>query len=114
MSAGSSVAVLLASDMAQRVIPEPTFDLDLVRRAIREAPLSDRSTDLAPAIDQRHCHAAAPFDSARGGLCVHRRPVLAAGGGSAKIQRSLDQVGEKIRAHIVLVGNHEEHNRRGQ
>src|SRR5262245_8045200 len=50
MPSGSSTAVYLASDIVQKVIPEPTFDLNLARKALREAPLTDRSTDLVPAL----------------------------------------------------------------
>src|SRR6476646_5933590 len=39
MPSGSSVAVILASDVASPVIPEPTHDLVKVRRAITEARL---------------------------------------------------------------------------
>src|SRR4051812_18376895 len=41
LPAGSSVAVYYASDVAEGVIPEPTFDLNLARKSIREAKLSD-------------------------------------------------------------------------
>ncbi len=47
---GSSVALLLASDVADARIPEPTFDLHLARRTIDETHLSDRSTNLLPAL----------------------------------------------------------------
>jgi hypothetical protein len=50
MPAGSATAVYLASDIVNKVIPEPTFDLNLARKALRDAPLTDRSTDLFPAL----------------------------------------------------------------
>src|SRR6185436_10147179 len=43
MPAGSATAVLLASDTVQGAIPEPTFDLNLARKILREAPLTDRA-----------------------------------------------------------------------
>src|SRR5215217_8268752 len=49
MPAGSATAVLLASDLVNGVIAEPTFDFNLARKALREAPLTDRATDLLPA-----------------------------------------------------------------
>lgn len=49
---GSSVAVWLVSDIVRDVIPEPTFDLNLARKSVREAALSDRATELAAAIDR--------------------------------------------------------------
>src|SRR5512132_16568 len=52
MPAGSATAVLLASDIVIGVIPEPTFDFNLARKALREAPLTDRATDLLPAVQR--------------------------------------------------------------
>src|SRR3954463_4267485 len=52
MPAGSATAVFLASDMVNAVIPEPTFDFNLARKVIREAPLSDHGTDLLPGIQK--------------------------------------------------------------
>ncbi len=52
MPGGSATAVFLASDIANGVIAEPTFDLNLARKAIREAPLTDRATDLLPGIQR--------------------------------------------------------------
>ncbi len=52
LSSGSSVAVLLFSDEVRAVIPEPTYDLNLARKVIRDAPLSDRTTDVGPAMSR--------------------------------------------------------------
>lgn len=52
LPAGSSVAVLLASDVVQEEFAEPTFDLGRARGAISEATLTDRGTNLFPAIDR--------------------------------------------------------------
>jgi len=46
---GSSVALILASDIANTAIPQ-TFDLNLVRNTIHNLRLSDRSTDIEPSI----------------------------------------------------------------
>ncbi len=43
---GSSTAVVMASDAPDALIPEPTFDLNLVRGVIHDAKLSGRGTDL--------------------------------------------------------------------
>jgi hypothetical protein len=51
---GSAAAVFLASDGVNAVIPEPTHDLNLARKVVREAPLSDRATDLFAAIEKAH------------------------------------------------------------
>src|ERR1051325_2675471 len=42
MPVGSATAVLFASDTVYGAIPEPTFDFNLVRKILREAPLTDR------------------------------------------------------------------------
>ena len=69
MPAGSATAVFLASDIVNGVIPEPTFDLNLARRIVREAPLTDRATDLFPALNRAVAVAkqAASLDYVSGG-----------------------------------------------
>jgi hypothetical protein len=52
LPSGSSVALLLASDIVNPVIAEPTLDANLVRKVIREARVSDHATDLLPAFKQ--------------------------------------------------------------
>jgi hypothetical protein len=46
----SAAAVFLAGDGVERAIGEPTFDLNLARKTIREAPLSDRAGNVVPAL----------------------------------------------------------------
>ncbi len=50
LPAGSAVAVLLATDTVTPLIPSPTRDLGLARRAVAAAAVTDRSTDLLPAV----------------------------------------------------------------
>ena len=50
LPATSQTAVWLASDVVRGLIPEPTRDLNLARKILREAPLSDRGTRLFPAM----------------------------------------------------------------
>ena len=50
LPATSKTAVWLVSDVARGLIPEPTRDLNLVRKILRDAPLSDRGTRLCPII----------------------------------------------------------------
>src|SRR5438270_11520415 len=50
MPNGSAAAVVLASDLANSVIPEPTHDLTKVRRTIQEARLTSRGSNLYPSI----------------------------------------------------------------
>lgn len=64
LPAGSSVAVLLFSDVVRAAIPEPTYDLNLARKVVRDAALSDRATDVQAVMKQametlgRHASAA--------------------------------------------------------
>ena len=46
---GDALAVVLAGRPARVLLP-PTTDLEAVRRALNEAPITDRSTDLAQAV----------------------------------------------------------------
>jgi hypothetical protein len=47
---GSQVAVLLASDSVDALLREPTHDLNLARKLVRDASLSDGGTNLLPAV----------------------------------------------------------------
>ncbi len=106
---GTAVAVLLANDATQALIAEPTFDRNLVRRTIRNAELSDRSTDLLPAFREARRILANRTGSQRE-LYVftdHQRSAW----------RELPSLGEvlgdgenAVRATVVLVGSAETRN----
>jgi len=109
LRSGSSVAVLLASDIPQPLVPEPTYDLNLVRRVVRNATLSDRPTELG-----------ASFEAALN--ILRKRPLLRGEiylftDGQAlgwrrlgRVRQLLDEARGNIRAYIMLVGHHEEEN----
>ncbi len=109
MPAGSATAVLLASDIVQGAIPEPTFDLNLARKVIREAPLTDRATDVFPAIEKA-------VGTLQGRLAIRKEIYLVTDGQAsgwrqlAEIQRTLEKTKAEIKTHIILVNEHEEHN----
>ncbi len=48
---GSAVGVLLASDIVQGVIDEPTYDLNQAEQAIKDAKVGHHATDLYPAVE---------------------------------------------------------------
>ena len=50
LPANSATAVWLVSDIVHGLIPEPTHDLNLARKTLQAAPLSDRGTHLVPAL----------------------------------------------------------------
>jgi hypothetical protein len=109
MPAGSATAVLLASDAVRGAIPEPTFDLNLARKALREAPLTDRATDVFPALQKA-------IDTLKDRLALRREIYLITDGQSAgwrqltEIQRALERSRSEIKTHVVLVNEHEESN----
>jgi len=109
MPSGSATAVLLASDIANGVIPEPTFDLNLARKAIREAPLTDRASDLLPSV-QRALDTLKPRLGLRKEIYLITDGQLAGWKQMTEIQKLLEVSQRDIRSHIVLVSEHEERN----
>ena len=109
MPAGSATAVFLASDIVQPVIPEPTLDLNLVRKVIREAPLSDRATDIFPALNQA-------LKALEGRLAVRKEIYLVTDGQAsgwrqmAEIQSALEKTRSEIATQVIFVNEHEEQN----
>jgi SAM-dependent methyltransferase len=109
MPAGSATAVLLASDIVNGVIPEPTFDFNLARKAIREAPLTDRATDLLPVVQRA-------LDTLKQRIGVRKELYLITDGQLAgwkqmgEIEKLLENSQRDVRSHIVLVSEHEERN----
>ena len=51
LPSGSAVGVLLASDIVQGVIDEPTYDLNQAEQAIKDAKVGHHATDLYPAVE---------------------------------------------------------------
>jgi hypothetical protein len=109
MPAGSATAVLFASDVVQGAIAEPTFDLNLARKALREAPLTDRATDVFPALHKA-------IDTLKDRLALRREIYLITDGQAAgwrqltEVQRALERSKSEIKTHVILVNEHEEKN----
>jgi hypothetical protein len=109
MPAGSATAVILASDIAIGVIPEPTFDFNLARKAIREAPLTDRGTDLLPSVQRA-------LDTLKQRIGIRKEIYLVTDGQLAgwkqmnEIQKLLESSQREVRSHVVLVSEHEDRN----
>src|SRR5262245_54647560 len=105
MPSGSAAAVFLASDLVQPIIPEPTYDLNLARKVLREAALTDRATDLFPALQKA-------LDTLQGRLALRREIYLITDGQAAgwrqltEIQRALERARTEIKTHIILVNEH--------
>jgi len=106
---GSATAVLLASDVVQGAIPEPTFDMNLARKVIRDAPLTDRATDLLPAIEKA-------IDVLRDRLAIRKEIYLITDGQAvgwsqlSEIQSAFEKTRSEITTHIILTSEHEEQN----
>ncbi len=109
MPGGSAAAVWLASDIVREVIALPTFDLNLARKTIREAPLSDRATDLFPALDKA-------LDYLQGRMVVRKEVFLITDGQAAawrqltEIQKTLEKNKTEVKTHLILVNEHEDQN----
>jgi hypothetical protein len=109
MPAGSATAVFLASDIVNGVVPEPTFDFNLARKVIREAPLSDHGTDLLPGIQKA-------MDTLKERLALRKEVYLITDGQAvgwrqvADIQMTLEKARSEVKTHIILVSEHEERN----
>ncbi len=107
---GSSVCVLFASDYAPTgPIPEPTFDLGLARKTIKEARVSDRATNLYPSLKK----AVDPLRARRAGA----REIYLVTDTQAlgwrqfgEIRKTLDDAQKDLRTHVVLVGSPETQN----
>lgn len=109
MPAGSAMAVFLASDIANGVIPEPTFDLNLARKTIREAPLTDRASDMFPSINTA-------INTLQDRLALRREVYAITDGQSAgwrqlvDIQKLLERSKTEIKSHLIFVNEHETKN----
>lgn len=109
LPAGSAAAVLFCSDVVQPAIPEPTFDLNLARKAIRDGALSDHATDYTPSfrdalnILNRH---AAPRKS------IYLVTDNQATGWKrlADIRAMIDAAKLEVKSRIVIVGEQENRN----
>ena len=106
MEPGSSAAVLLFSDVVRAAIPQPTFDLNLARKIVRDATLSDRGTDVDFVLKQ----AAETLKAAAG-----TKRIYLITDGQAVGWKQFDDITETLRnpdaaTSIVLVGGPETHN----
>ena len=114
LPAGSAAAVFLASDTARPLIGEPTHDLNLARKMVREAQLSDRSSDVYPGIERA-------LETLRNRLAIRKEIYLFTDGQAngwrqmADVQKLLKKAGqsgsaEEVQAHVVLISDREERN----
>jgi|GEM_PF-264952 len=106
---GASVAVWLVSDTVRDVIPEPTHDFALARRAIREAKRTDQGTEWQPALRRA-------VDTLRRQGGLHKQLYVvtdsqAAGWrGLAEARTLLDEAKKDVPACVVTITEGEQRN----
>ncbi len=101
MPGGTSVAVYLASDVAVPLIPEPSYDLNLARKVIREAAVSDRGTSLGTAFQK----AIEVLERKHGGRIYLFTDGQAAGWAPLEdVTSALEAAKPGISARVVIVG----------
>ena len=107
LPSGSSVAVMLFSDVVRASIAEPTYDLTLARKVVRDAALSDRSTDVQAAVRQAVETIGRHASTAQG-------IYLVTDGQAAGWKKFNDITGmlrsPAVKSRLILVGDEETHN----
>lgn len=110
MPAGSSAAVMLASDGApDQLIPEPTLDLVKVRRVVTDAKLTSRGSDLYPAV-QKAVDTLKGRSGLRKEVYVFTDGQLVAWKQFDRIHKLLEQERRDLTAGVILVGSSEDAN----
>jgi hypothetical protein len=106
---GSCTAVWLAADVALGLVPEPTYDLHLARKMVREARCTDRVSNHLPALLKG-------LDVLAGRPSVRKEAYLITDRQAlgwrqmAEIRKALQAAREEIKTHIVFVGGGEDRN----
>jgi hypothetical protein len=104
MPTGSRVAVLLASDVVQSVIDEPTHDLNQAREVIDRAKVSHHATDLFPAVDRA-------MEILKGRAVLRKEIYIITDGQAsgwqqgAEIQKLIEENQGEIEVYVLRVGD---------
>ena len=109
LGAGSAAAVWFVSDIVQTPIPEPTLDLNLARKALREGTISDRTTDVLPALTRA-------VEVLRSSFGLRKELYLFTDGQALGWQQ-FDQIlkvcanaSRDMRLHVIVINEHERRN----
>jgi len=109
LPSNSGAAVLLAGDGIEAVIAEPTYDLNLARKIIRDAKLSDRASNVVPAI--RHA-----IETLKKKPAVRRELYFATDGQALGWRQfetataAISEAKDDVASNILLVGPRAESN----
>jgi len=109
LPSGSSVAVWLVSDAVRPIIPEPTRDLALARKIIRESRLSDHASNLLPCLQQA-TGTLRNKAGARKELYVITDGQALAWQRWSDVLQLLNDAKQTVRTRIILVGDTDEQN----
>jgi hypothetical protein len=106
---GSCAAVYLATDAALGLVPEPTYDLHLARKMVREARCTDRASNHFPAL-------AKGLEVLAGRASVRKEVYLITDRQAlgwrqmADLRKALQAAREEVKAHVIFVGGGEDRN----
>ncbi|MCE0483176.1 MAG: BatA domain-containing protein [Methylacidiphilales bacterium] len=106
---GSSAALFFAANNVQPAIALPTLDFNLLRKTIRQAKLTDRSTDLGEALQL----AIATLEKQSSGskeIYVITDGQANGWGSLDQLQKQLSDAQKQIILHVVLVGGESQSN----
>ncbi len=109
LPSGSAVAVWLVSDIVNDVIPEPTRDIALARRSIREAKRSDQATEWQSAL-RRGVEVAKRQTAFHKHLYVVTDAQACGWKGVGETRNMLEAEKKEIRARLIVVTEGEERN----
>jgi hypothetical protein len=109
LPSGSGIAVWLVSDMVRDTIPEPTRDLALARKTIRDARRTDQGTDWQPAI-RKAVDALKRVNDGSKQLYVVTDGQAAGWKNPDETRQLLDVAKQGIQARLILITEGEERN----
>lgn len=109
LPSGSAIAVWFVSDVIRDVIPDPSYDLNLARKLIRDAPLTDRGTDVGAAMD-RAIEVLKTRMGVRREIYLFTDGQLAGWRGLLDVRSRLERAKNEVQAHIVFVSEHDTQN----
>lgn len=106
---GSSAAVLFFSNVVRAAVPEPSYDLNLVRKVISDGALSDRTTDVLQAIKQAK-EVISRQTSGSGEAHIYVISDGQASGWKQFSDISKDLHDPELKSTVIIVGNDETRN----